>query len=252
MILLTGFALVALGASFAFAGWYYRRQGSRLSSFPTVAPGAASPGGAGVVTGVARCPAPTTAPVTGAPCAFYEEEVQVLREWVGASRRVNREWRTVAKNERGGFFVQDAAGSVFVAPAGGELLFGRKPVEEGGALGAVDGENYTRVRSIQEGDAVCAAGTFRRLSEYLDHLRAGRTAPTLQAELIAYLDDLVRQGRDVPCLFNDGRPFIVADEGLDKVQERLGASADSWTTNGLLLAGMGAFVAIAAALGFIK
>src|SRR5581483_4004291 len=210
-----------------------------------------------IITGVAEgSPFTTTAPLTGKNCLYYEHKLRTIHADVYEQRRCFQQTRyygnaflaTVHDVQIGGFFVSDGTGRAFVMPGGGKTeLFAHadsKPLSfsEGG------GEEKEEERRIELGDKVCVLGTPRSFVELMNYIRQ-QGGQKIEAGMLQALMKLESEGADFPCYFAGDEDFAVSGQSYEDSLKRLEGSASGLITLGLLLAGLGTFVFIGAALG---
>ena len=242
---------VAAGGGLSVYGWFFERQEASLEKTPLTPPGSLEAGRPAVVTGAASCPAPSTAPVSAKPCAFYRSEVQVLRDRRLSRRDYSRSWDVQSQLDVGGFFVVDKTGKAFVAPAGAKAECLPRTEESREGAGLVDGDTWTQEKRIDIGDSVTVLGTPHTLAELIEHMRSRQGGSTLHPELLEHLLRLQTAGEEFPCFFCDQAPFLLSGEGYEAFKADLESSANAYLSVGLLIFGLSAFVLVASWLGFI-
>lgn len=245
---------VAAGGGLSVYGWLFDREERSLAQAPLTPVGSLQRGNAAVVTGAVSCPALTYGPASAKPCAFYREEVQVLRVGrVGTGRKAlyGEYWQVASERAIGGFFVTDPSGKAFVAAAGAKADCLQHKEESREGAGLVEGDTWTRELRIDEGDNATVLGTPHSLGELIDYMGAREGGPTLPPELIEVLLRLQGAGEDFPCFYCDGAAFLVSGEGYEAFKKDLESSANAWLSVGLLIGGLSAFILIAAWLGFV-
>ena len=235
------------GGGACLYGWLVEKEEDLLKKVPLTPAAALERGRQAIVSGTANSPAPARGPVSGKPCAYYQEELQVRR-----MRRTEGTWQVEHVLDGGGFFVEDPGGKAFVAPAGAKLQFVERTAEGREGAGFADGDTWTRERRIELGDAVTVLGTPHSLVDLLESMRSRPGGPTLPAEMIDYLLRLRSAGEDPPCFFCDGAPFLLSGEGYEAFREDLESSANAYLSVGLMIAGLSAFVLAAWFFGFIR
>ncbi len=240
--------VMGVGILMVFFGRGKERLASSVARYPRVPAGAASPGGSGAVDGVASSPMPLFGPLTNRPCVFYEELVErrVVEEVydVSASRyRTRVRWETAARNQVGGFFVDDSSGRVFVPPGAASLQVSDSRTRESG-----DGDGTIRRTEslIEPGRVVCALGSFESLESTLAAMREDGVE-ALTPGLLDSLMDLGKAGRAPVVL----RPSLLSDRSHEETIKELSSSADLQLSFGWMMAGLGLFGLVASYLGFL-
>ena len=242
---------VAAGGGLSIYGWIFEREEASLETAPLTPVGSLKTGSPAVVTGEVSCPAPTSGPVSAKPCAFYREEMQVVRMSRTGRQSYSQYWQVESQLDVGGFFVADPSGKAFVAPAGAKLECPAHKEEGREGTGLVEGDTWTQEKRIDVGDGATVLGTPHTLAELIEHMRSRAGGSTLHPELLEHLLRLQTAGEEFPCFFCDQTPFLVSGEGYEAFKKELESSANAFLSFGLLIFGLSAFLLAAGWLGFL-
>jgi len=247
---------VFAGAALAAYGWIIRREENLLSS-RTPTPIGSLGKEVAVITGVVEgSPFPTTAPLSGRECLYYEHKLQAMhsdvyqrQSWLQRTRYSQENYlATVHDVQIGGFFVNDGTGKAFIMPAEAKTDLLAHSEDKPLSFSEGGGEEREQERRIELGDKVCVLGTPRPFGEMMATIRR-QGGQKIEAGMLQALLKLENEGADFPCFFAEGSDLFVAGRGYEDSLARLSGSSSGLATVGLLLAGIGSFLFIGFALG---